>query len=206
MLKFPAVSKRRRDCMNIRLNIILATLAAVLAGWYYSQQSDDTGLSQLIKKEGSAEYIGQKISTSAYDLNGKPQYSAQAEEVKRYESTQRIEFLKPLLNLFDAESALKQWQVEADYADVTKDKILNLRGNIKINSLDPTSRLQKIEAEVLSIDLNTQDIFSDSMVKSTGIGFTSTGIGLKGNLKKQTATLTKDVKTYIEPKFINVDK
>ncbi|MDE3963725.1 LPS export ABC transporter periplasmic protein LptC, partial [Glaesserella parasuis] len=24
--------------------------------------------------------------------------------------------------------------------------------------------------------------------------------------KKQTATLTKDVKTYIEPKFINVDK
>ncbi|MWP99237.1 LPS export ABC transporter periplasmic protein LptC [Glaesserella parasuis] len=191
--------------MNIRLNIILATLAAVLAGWYYSQQ-DDTGLSQLIKKEGSAEYIGQKISTSAYDLNGKPQYSAQAEEVKRYESTQRIEFLKPLLNLFDAESALKQWQVEADYADVTKDKILNLRGNIKINSLDPTSRLQKIEAEVLSIDLNTQDIFSDSMVKSTGIGFTSTGIGLKGNLKKQTATLTKDVKTYIEPKFINVDK
>ncbi|MDE4022468.1 LPS export ABC transporter periplasmic protein LptC, partial [Glaesserella parasuis] len=129
-----------------------------------------------------------------------------AEEVKRYESTQRIEFLKPLLNLFDAESALKQWQVEADYADVTKDKILNLRGNIKINSLDPTSRLQKIEAEVLSIDLNTQDIFSDSMVKSTGIGFTSTGIGLKGNWKKQTATLTKDVKTYIEPKFINVDK
>ncbi|MCT8636691.1 LPS export ABC transporter periplasmic protein LptC [Glaesserella parasuis] len=191
--------------MNIRLNIILATLAAVLAGWYYSQQSNGTGLSQLIKKEGSAEYIGQKISTSAYDLNGKPQYFAQA-EVKRYENTQRTEFLKPLLNLFDAESALKQWQVEADYADVTKDKILNLRGNVKINSLDPTSRLQKIEAEVLSIDLNTQDIFSDSTVKSTGIGFTSTGIGLKGNLRKQTATLTKDVKTYIEPKFINVDK
>ncbi|MDE3986280.1 LPS export ABC transporter periplasmic protein LptC, partial [Glaesserella parasuis] len=168
--------------MNIRLNIILATLAAVLAGWYYSQQSNGTGLSQLIKKEGSAEYIGQKISASAYDLNGKPQYFAQAEEVKRYENTQRTEFLKPLLNLFDAESALKQWQVEADYADVTKDKILNLRGNVKINSLDPTSRLQKIEAEVLSIDLNTQDIFSDSTVKSTGIGFTSTGIGLKGNL------------------------
>ncbi|MCT8572748.1 LPS export ABC transporter periplasmic protein LptC, partial [Glaesserella parasuis] len=64
--------------MNIRLNIILATLAAVLAGWYYSQQSNGTGLSQLIKKEGSAEYIGQKISASAYDLNGKPQYFAQA--------------------------------------------------------------------------------------------------------------------------------
>ncbi|MCT8696962.1 LPS export ABC transporter periplasmic protein LptC, partial [Glaesserella parasuis] len=167
--------------MNIRLNIILATLAAVLAGWYYSQQSNGTGLSQLIKKEGSAEYIGQKISTSAYDLNGKPQYFAEAGEVKRYEDTLRTVFLKPLLNLFDAESALKQWQVEADYADVTKDKILNLRGNVKINSLDPTSRLQKIEAEVLSIDLNTQDIFSDSTVKSTGIGFTSTGIGLKGN-------------------------
>ncbi len=116
----------------------------------------------------------------------------------------RIErsFLKPLLNLFDKETALKQWKVTADYAEVTKEKMLNLRGNVRIESLDPTSRLQKIESDSLSVDLNTQDVSTKAVVKSQGLGFTTTGTGLTGNLKKQVATLLKDVKTYIEPTVI----
>ncbi|WP_373768212.1 LPS export ABC transporter periplasmic protein LptC [Glaesserella sp.] len=188
--------------MNIRLNIILILIVAVLGGWYYSQQTSDTiGLS-LIKKEGEPEYVGQQMTTTVYDLTGKPQYFAEAKEIKRYEETERTEFFKPLLNLFDKETAFKQWKVTADYAEVTKDKMLNLKGHVKIESLDPTSRLQKIETDSLSVDLNTQDIFSQSIVKSNGMGFTTTGTGLTGNLKKQVATLTKDVKTYIEPTVI----
>lgn len=188
--------------MNIRLNIILILIVAVLGGWYYSQQTSDTiGLS-LIKKEGEPEYVGQQMTTTVYDLTGKPQYFAEAKEIKRYEETERTEFFKPLLNLFDKETAFKQWKVTADYAEVTKDKMLNLKGHVKIESLDPTSRLQKIETDSLSVDLNTQDIFSQSIVKSNGMGFATTGTGLTGNLKKQVATLTKDVKTYIEPTVI----
>ncbi len=189
--------------MNIRLNVILLCIVAVLGGWYYSQQmTDNSGLEQLIKKEGEPEYTGTKMSTTVYDLAGKPQYFAESQEIKRFESTERTEFLKPLLNLFDKETALKQWKVTADYAEVTKEKMLNLRGNVRIESLDPTSRLQKIETETLSVDLNTQDISTQSVVKSQGLGFTTTGTGLTGNLKKQVATLLKDVKTYIEPTVI----
>ncbi|QBQ64459.1 LPS export ABC transporter periplasmic protein LptC [Actinobacillus indolicus] len=189
--------------MNIRLNVILLCIVAVLGGWYYSQQmTDNSGLEQLIKKEGEPEYTGTKMSTTVYDLAGKPQYFAESQEIKRFESTERTEFLKPLLNLFDKETALKQWKVTADYAEVTKEKMLNLRGNVRIESLDPTSRLQKIETETLSVDLNTQDISTQSVVKSQGLGFTTTGTGLTGNLKKQVATLLKDVKTYIEPTVV----
>ncbi|AUI65385.1 MULTISPECIES: LPS export ABC transporter periplasmic protein LptC [Glaesserella] len=190
--------------MNIRLNVILLCIVAVLGGWYYSQQTNDnSGLDQLIKKEGEPEYTGSKMSTTVYDLEGKPQYFAESQEIKRFESTERTEFLKPLLNLFDKETSLKQWKVTADYAEVTKEKMLNLRGNVRIESLEPTSRLQKIETDELSVDLNTQDISTQSVVKSQGLGFTTTGTGLTGNLKKQIATLTKDVKTYIEPTVIN---
>lgn len=185
--------------MNIRLNVILAVIVAILAGWYYNQHTDNTGLDKLIKREGEPEYTGQKITTNVYDLKGNPQYFAQAQEIKRYESTQRTEFFKPLLDLFDPESTLKKWKVEADFAEVTKDNILNLHGNVRLNSLDPASRLQRIETNFLRVDLKTQDIFSDSVVKSVGMGFFTTGTGLTGNLKKQVATLTKDVKTYIEP-------
>ncbi|OOH89786.1 LPS export ABC transporter periplasmic protein LptC [Pasteurellaceae bacterium 15-036681] len=190
--------------MNLRLNIILILIVAVLGGWYYSQQSsDDSHLAELIKREDSPEYVGEKMSTTVYDLQGKPQYFAEAQEIKRYESTERTEFFKPLLNLFDVESALKSWKVTAEHAEVTKERVLTLTGNVKIESLDPASRLQLVETDKLSIDLTTQDIMTESVVKSKGMGFTTTGTGLTGNLKKQVATLTKDVKSYIEPTVIN---
>lgn len=189
--------------MNIRLSLFLLVIAAALGGWYLSlQESSDPKLAELAKREGAPEYTGEKMTTTVFDLKGKPQYFAEAEEIKRYESTERTEFFKPLLDLFDAETALKQWKVTADYAEITKDKVLNLKGNVKIQGLDPNSRLSAIETDSLSVNLTTQDIFTDSVVKSKGMGFTTTGTGLVGNLKKQVATLTKDVKTYIEPTVI----
>ncbi|QLB19359.1 LPS export ABC transporter periplasmic protein LptC [Mannheimia granulomatis] len=189
--------------MNTRLTVVLLLIVAVLGGWYYSlQEKDNSGLDQLIKKEGQPEYVGNKMSTSVYDLTGKPQYFAQADEIKRYESTERTEFLKPFIELFAKDSDVKQWKVSADHAEITKDKILNLTGNVQLNALDPLSRLQKISTDKLTVDLNTQDIFTESTVKSVGLGFTTTGVGLKGNLKQQVATLQKDVKSYLEPTII----
>lgn len=189
--------------MNFRLNIILLFIVVVLGGWFISQQLNNTSeLTHLIKKEGMPEYTGGKLTSTIYDLNGKPQYFAQAEEIKRYEETERTEFFKPLLNLFDEKTALKQWKITADQAEVTKEKMLHLQGNVKIQSLDPSSRLQKIETEQLSIDLTTHDIKSSMQVRSTGMGFITTGSGLTGNLKQQTATLLQNVKTSIEPNVV----
>lgn len=189
--------------MNFRLNIILLFIVVVLGGWFISQQLNNTSeLTHLIKKEGMPEYTGGKLTSTIYDLNGKPQYFAQAEEIKRYEETERTEFFKPLLNLFDEKTALKQWKITADQAEVTKEKMLHLQGNVKIQSLDPSSRLQKIETEQLSIDLTTHDIKSSMQVRSTGMGFITIGSGLTGNLKQQTATLLQNVKTSIEPNVV----
>lgn len=188
--------------MNIRLNIILLIIAAALGGVYLSQQPEDNGLANLIKKAGEPDYTGNKMTTSVYDLKGNPQYFAQADEIKRYEAVELTEFVNPFLDLFDVDTALKQWKVSAKQAKITKEKMLHLSGEVKIEAVDPTSRLQKIETDSLTVDLNTQDIFTDSVVKSVGLGFSTRGTGLKGNLKRQVATLTKDVKTYIEPTVI----
>lgn len=190
--------------MNKGLNAILVLITLAVGGWAYYLYQEENGvdLSKLIKQEGAAEYTGNRMETTVYDLQGKPQYFASAEEIKRFESTERTEFIKPLLDLFDSATALKQWKVTADHAEITKEKMLNLKGNVKIESLDPASRVQKIETDSLSINLDTKDISSESVVKSVGAGFTTTGTGLVGNLKTQVATLTKNVKTYIEPTVI----
>lgn len=189
--------------MNIRLTAILLIIAAGLGSWWYSLQPKDANpLDNLIKQQGTPDYTGEKLSTEVFDLQGKPQYYAEAQEIKRFEETELTEFVRPLVNLFDKESSQKLWELTANHAEITKEKILTLSGNVKLNALDKTSRLQRIETEKLIVDLNTQDIQTDKSVKSTGLGFTTTGVGLKGNLKQQVATLLKDVKSFIEPTVV----
>lgn len=188
--------------MNKRLTAILLIVAASLLGWNGWQSSSNNSLAQLVKKDGMPDYTGAKMSTSVFDLQGKPEYYVEADEIKRYENSEKTEFKNPLVNLFDKLTALKQWKLSADHAEINAERILTLSGNVKLEALEPNSRLQKLETEKLSVNLATQDIFTDSIVRSKGLGFTTTGEGLKGNLKQQVATLLKDVKSYIEPTVI----
>lgn len=189
--------------MNKRITALLLVIVATLVGWMQYQAKDETnGLDNLIKKEGMPDYIGNRMSTSVFDLEGKPEYYAEAEEIKRYEESEKTEFTNPLVNLFDKLTALKQWKLSADHAEINAERILTLSGNVTLQALEPTSKLQRIETDHLSVNLTTQDVFTDSEVKSQGLGFTTSGIGLKGNLKLQVATLLKNVKSYIEPTVI----
>lgn len=188
--------------MNKRLTAILLIVAASLLGWNGWQSSPNNSLAQLVKKDGMPDYTGAKMSTSVFDLQGKPEYYVEADEIKRYENSEKTEFKNPLVNLFDKLTALKQWKLSADHAEINAERILTLSGNVKLEALEPNSRLQKLETEKLSVNLATQDIFTDSTVRSKGLGFTTIGEGLKGNLKQQVATLLKDVKSYIEPTVI----
>ena len=189
--------------MNKRITALLLVIVATLLGWMQYQAKDETnGLDNLIKKEGMPDYTGNRMSTSVFDLEGKPEYYAEAEEIKRYEESEKTEFTNPLVNLFDKLTALKQWKLSADHAEINAERILTLSGNVTLQALEPTSKLQRIETDHLSVNLTTRDVFTDSEVKSQGLGFTTTGVGLKGNLKQQVATLLKDVKSYIEPTVI----
>lgn len=189
--------------MNKRITALLLVIMATLLGWMQYQAKDEAnGLDNLIKKEGMPDYTGNRMSTSVFDLEGKPEYYAEAEEIKRYEESEKTEFTNPLVNLFDKLTTLKQWKLSADHAEINAERILTLSGHVTLQALEPTSKLQRIETDHLSVNLITQDVFTDSEVKSQGLGFTTSGIGLKGNLKQQVATLLKDVKSYIEPTVI----
>ncbi len=185
--------------MNLRLNIILIIIVTILAGWFFKLQQGDDNLENLIKKEGQPEYIGDKITTSVYDNNGNVQYFAQADEIKNYEETGRVELVNPLLNLFSSINSLKEWQVTSLDAEISKDKILHLVGDVKIDNLNINSKIKHIRTKELFVDLNTQDISTDKEIVILGIGFHTKGKGLSGNLKKQVATLKTNVKTQIEP-------
>ena len=76
--------------------------------------------------------------------------------------------------------------------------MLQLNGHVVATSLDPSSRLQRVETDAALVNLTTQDITSDHAAKIIGQNFNSTGQKLVGNLKQQIATLKEQVKTIYE--------
>ena len=188
--------------MNIRWTVFLSVITLVLLAWYYSLNQDDQQLATLIKKEESPEYIGHKMSTVVYSPTGKKQYLAVSDKVEYYNYDGHTNFERPLVYLFEIENQKTQqkesWKLRADRAILTKDNMLYLKGNVIAETLLPQSKLQRIETEDAKVNLNTQDISSDSTVKINGQNFTSTGLKLTGNLQQQIANLKEQVKTYYE--------
>ena len=188
--------------MNIRWTVFLSVITLVMLAWYYSLNQDDQQLATLIKKEESPEYIGHKMSTVVYSPTGKKQYLAASDKVEYYDYDGHTNFEQPLVYLFEIENQKTQqkesWKLSADRAILTKDNMLYLKGNVIAETLLPQSKLQRIETEDAKVNLNTQDISSDSTVKINGQNFTSTGLKLTGNLQQQIANLKEQVKTYYE--------
>lgn len=198
--------------MNIRWNVILGLIALGSLGWFYSLNSDKPDLSNLVKKPDSPDYIGNKMETTVFSPEGKKQYLSTADKVKHYTVDGHTEFEMPLVYLFDVSTSnnaeksnnpaklleSQSWKLSAKKAKLTKDEMLYLEGDVIAESLEPTSRLQRIETQVAEVNLKTQDISSDTMVKINGQNFNSTGLKMVGNLRQQIATLKEQVKTYYE--------
>ncbi|OOF50635.1 LPS export ABC transporter periplasmic protein LptC [Rodentibacter genomosp. 1] len=197
--------------MNIRWNVILGVTALCLLGWYYSLNQDNSDLQSLVKAPDSPDYIGKKMETTVFSPEGKKQYLALSDNVEYFNQDGKTNFTAPLVYLFDGvgnnqsqknETAKllesQSWKLSAKKAVLTKDEMLYLEGNVIAESLEPTSRLQRVETQSATVNLKTQDITSDTMVKINGQNFNSTGLKMVGNLRQQTATLKEQVKTYYE--------
>ncbi|MDD7425644.1 MAG: LPS export ABC transporter periplasmic protein LptC [[Actinobacillus] rossii] len=195
--------------MNIRWNLILAVITLGLLAWFYTLHQDDEKLTDLIKPPEKPEYIGQKMETVVFSPTGEKQYVALSDKVEHFTFDGHTDFTKPVvyvldvpINKDDTESAVKNqiesWKLTADKATLSKDNMLNLKGNVVAQSLVESSKLQRIATESAVVNLKTQDITSNSMVTIKGQNLTSTGLKLTGNLKQQIATLKEQVKTHYE--------
>lgn len=188
--------------MNIRLTAILALIVMALLAWFYSLNQTDSGLNGLIKSEQNPEYIGDKMQAVAYSPVGNKQYVATSDKVEYFDYDGHTDFHAPLVYLFDIQNEKTQqtesWHLSADKAKLTKDNMLYLQGNVVAQSMQPLSKLQRIETETAVVNLTTQDISSDQQVKINGLNFSSTGLKLSGNLQQQVATLKEQVKTHYE--------
>ncbi|MGC7560541.1 LPS export ABC transporter periplasmic protein LptC [Pasteurella sp. PK-2025] len=187
--------------MNIRWNIVLSVIALGLLAWFYSLNQGEDPLNTLVKRQDSPEYTGKNMQTTVFSPTGQKQYFATSQSVEHYTHNGHTDFIMPEVYLFSLDvHNNKSWKLRADKATLTKEHMLYLEGDVIAESLLEDSRLQRVETNSAVVNLKTQDIHSDNIVKINGQNFHSTGLKMTGNLQQQIATLKEQVNTYYEIK------
>jgi len=180
---------------RIWITLLLILLALGLIGWNMTD-SDDSA-TPVAANSQDPTYKSQHTVTHVYNPAGKLNYKLIAEDVQYFTTDQLSWFTKPVMTLFD-DKTVAIWSVRADRAKLTKDRMLYLYGNVEVDSLSPTSQLEKIKTDNALVNLVTQDISSEDEVNLYGSSFNSNGMKMRGNLRNKTAELIDKVKTNYE--------
>lgn len=175
--------------------ILLALIALSLIGWNLTDNTPNG--TQPVVDPNIPSYQSQRTLTVVYDPSGKLSYKLVAQDAQHYSESGLTWFTRPVLTTFDPQ-ATATWSVRADKAKLTKDNMLYLYGNVEVNSLTPTSQLERITTDNAQVNLVTQDISSDDEVTMFGSNFTSHGLKMRGNMRDKTARLIDKVNTYYE--------
>lgn len=182
--------------MNRRWVIIFLTLVvAILLGTNIFYPHDETQNNKLNPDEPT--YVMASSRSLIYSPEGQLNYQLISGQASFYEAEQLSWFNTPVLTVYDQDN-MPIWQLQADRARLTQNKLLYLYDHVVLGALSKDSRLQRVTTDSAVIDLTTQDINSDDEVVLTGQGFTSIGLKLRGNLRNKTARLLEKVNTSYE--------
>lgn len=177
------------------LNIILTLIVLALIGWNLADFNQSKA--PAVVDNSQPNYQTGNAITHVYNPMGKLAYKLITDDTHHFSSNKTSWFINPVLTAYDPKS-IPTWAVRSNKAKLTNDNMLYLYGNVQVNSLNPTSNLQKILTENAIVNLINQDVSSDDKVTVIGIGLRSVGMKMRGNMRTHTAELIEDVKTYYE--------
>ncbi|MBV4367056.1 LPS export ABC transporter periplasmic protein LptC [Erwinia sp. BNK-24-b] len=176
------------------ITLLLALLAIVLIGW---NLADTDKPAPVADNALEPTYTSQSSSTVVYNPDGALNYKLVSDKVTYFSADAVSWFDNPVMTTYD-ENKIPTWSVRADKAKLTQDRMLYLYGHVELNSLTPDAQLQRIKTDNAVANLVTQDVTSQDQVTLYGNGFNSTGMKMRGNLRKKTAELIEKVKTSYE--------
>ncbi|MFD2178830.1 LPS export ABC transporter periplasmic protein LptC [Veronia pacifica] len=179
------------------LLIVASWLGYYLYGVHYAQQDE-----QIEPDAEKPLFAGENVKSTSYDTAGKRSYSIKSTSLEYYSKLGETHFNEPVLWTFkDGDD--EEWRISANFA-VLKDKnILEMKGRVRIFNLLPESSIKTISTETLTLDLTSQDFWSDSDIEITGEGFQTSAKRAKGNFGSYKMDLTGTVKSRYEPNILS---
>ncbi|MDF7666341.1 LPS export ABC transporter periplasmic protein LptC [Orbaceae bacterium ESL0727] len=175
------------------ISVLLIIIALVV--YYYYTESDTATVSETVNLSNQPIYQSDSMTTDIYDLSGEILYKITSANVKHFDNSNNTEFDSPTFTLYDNQHSAT-WHIQAKQATLTNDKLLYLYQNVQLDNLTPNAQLQQVKTDNVVVDLATQLVTSKDPVTIKGLGFSSTGVGLLGDLQAKTAKILENVKTY----------
>lgn len=177
------------------ITLILALIAIVLIGWNLTDNDKDN--SAATSNDSEPTYLSDNSHTLVYSPTGSLSYKLVSDKVSYFATEAVSWFDNPVMTTYD-ENKVPTWSVRADKAKLTNDRMLYLYGHVEVNSLTQDAQIDRIKTDNALINLTTQDVTSEDQVTLYGRSFNSTGMKMRGNLRKKTAELIEKVKTSYE--------
>ena len=174
--------------------VLLVTL--LLAIFFHHSQVNQVHLSDKINKLSklSPVHTVKESSTSVYNSLGEILYKLESEEVTYSPEESISSVRKPVVTLYNNQ-ALPRWRLHANQGDMIRDNIIYLRKDVRLDSLISDSIIKSIKTDSLSVNLNSQEVFSDSRVELFGYNFACVSMRINYNLREKIAELHNDVIT-----------
>ncbi|SFN26465.1 lipopolysaccharide export system protein LptC [Izhakiella capsodis] len=178
------------------ITLILALIALIMIGWNMADNSSET--ENLNSGDNNdPTYTSEHSDTVVYSPDGSLNYQLISDKVAYFTQHEVSWFDKPVMTTYDT-NKVPIWSIRADKARLTHDRMLYLYGHVEMKSLTSTSQLQRIVTDNAVINLTTLDVTSVDKVTLYGTNFNSTGMQMRGNLRKKTAQLIEKVQTSYE--------
>ncbi len=143
------------------------------------------------------DYTAKALKQTFFNLNGQITHKVSADNMELYQTLGFTHFDKPTFTLYeDGES----WQVQATTATLYENRTLILEKDVVATNLDQGALIDRIEASVITIDIDAQTMRSDQPVTLTGPGILVQGQGLRADIIADTIELIKHTRTQYHAK------
>lgn len=173
-----------------KLNLILATLALILIGWFVSEHN------QIVEFKPSIDIQsqGNDLQLTIFNQGVKEYFLIAKKAQNNLDKTIKLQNIN--LKKFNLQNNQIEWQITADQGSLTNEKILNLTKNVKAISYKELNL--QFNSENILFNLQTKHINSNTKIIIYNDTFSSQGIGLQGNLITKKFEILNNIQTTIK--------
>lgn len=179
--------------------IVILFLSALGAWRFFS--ADDQQVNSA-SAEYKPDFTAEVLRTVEYNTDGKIVRRTFADKMEHYSELGMTMFSNPVIILYD-KAAKATWKIQSKEGVFNTNDDATLRDDVIITNMTPNDYVDLITTTYLQMDLNENKVRSDQLITISGKLLHQTGVGLEGDLKKESMTIFKQVKaTYNNDKKI----
>ncbi|WP_235610966.1 LPS export ABC transporter periplasmic protein LptC [Candidatus Enterovibrio altilux] len=169
-----------------------------MAGYYLLNQHYFAIEVQVAPDTEKPLFTADNVKSTSYNEQGIRSHTLDANHIEHYQKLEKTHFNAPVLWTYNYDMA-EEWRISSAFAVLENSRYLMMKENVRIFNLLPNAQIKVITTKALTLDLTSQDFWSETETKITGVGFQTRGQRIKGNFGSHQMELIEQVKSRYEP-------